>query len=111
MEGGERTARLRGRGRGRHRVAGRGRRGLQSVLARDAGGWDRGAGGSVAAGVGLGASRSVVATRVCAHGSLAALGWERKGKGRRRHGWAWVGPERVGRAGWRRLCTGRSGGG
>jgi hypothetical protein len=56
MEGGERTTRLRGRGRGRHRVAGRGRRGLRSVLARGAGGWDRGAGGSVAAGVGLGAS-------------------------------------------------------
>jgi hypothetical protein len=32
MEGGERTAQLRGRGRGRHQVVGRGSQGLRSVL-------------------------------------------------------------------------------
>jgi hypothetical protein len=35
--------------------------------------------------------------RVCAHGSLAALGWERKGKGRRRRGWGPLVSERKGR--------------
>jgi hypothetical protein len=35
--------------------------------------------------------------RVCAHGSLAALGWERKGKGRRRRGWGPPVSERKGR--------------